>query len=372
MKGAARPADLDHRRQGPHPVRGRRGRDPHPRGSRPGRQHHRRRDLRREPRRHHPRLGRGDRHRPGRDRCSGRRRRREARIAELTQKLRADQLRAEQQQPRCAPERARAAHAGAPRRQRRAAPQPTQAAIEAAAQAAVAAAVLPMTDRGRHDPADPAEAVAVPGADRRRRAEQPPAPRAFIPPAPERAANRPPRMPRIDELPLPAQTELRAKRGEPRRPDHPEKREVACCSGSPPSASAAATTRRSRRMPPATSGRSGRMPRRRPSAQRHGRPWPPAPGPSGAAAAPGHAGAGMPRGPEPVSEYAKRPAHQGLDPLGRQAPVHNSRGGRSARHPGLPAPAGELTSSSLAAAVPAQIAGAAAPASPSALLGIRR
>jgi len=31
-----------------------------------------------------------------------------------------------------------------------------------------------------------------------------------------------------------------------------------------------------------------------------------------------------PRAPEPVSEYAKRPAHQGLDPMGRQAPVHNS------------------------------------------------
>ena len=27
---------------------------------------------------------------------------------------------------------------------------------------------------------------------------------------------------------------------------------------------------------------------------------------------------------EPVSEYARRPPHQGLDPLGRQAPVHNS------------------------------------------------
>jgi cell division protein FtsZ len=25
-----------------------------------------------------------------------------------------------------------------------------------------------------------------------------------------------------------------------------------------------------------------------------------------------------------VSEYAKRPQHQGLDQLGRQAPVHNS------------------------------------------------
>ena len=35
------------------------------RGSRPGRQHHRRRDLRRRPRRHHPRVGRRDRNRSG-------------------------------------------------------------------------------------------------------------------------------------------------------------------------------------------------------------------------------------------------------------------------------------------------------------------
>src|SRR5262249_17883700 len=32
----------------------------------------------------------------------------------------------------------------------------------------------------------------------------------------------------------------------------------------------------------------------------------------------------MPRAPEPVSDYAKRPTNQGLDPLGRTAPVHNS------------------------------------------------
>jgi cell division protein FtsZ len=32
----------------------------------------------------------------------------------------------------------------------------------------------------------------------------------------------------------------------------------------------------------------------------------------------------MQAGPAPVSDYAKRPQHQGLDPLGRQAPVHNS------------------------------------------------
>jgi cell division protein FtsZ len=32
----------------------------------------------------------------------------------------------------------------------------------------------------------------------------------------------------------------------------------------------------------------------------------------------------VPRAPEPVSEYARRPAHQALDPHGRQTPVHNS------------------------------------------------
>jgi cell division protein FtsZ len=33
----------------------------------------------------------------------------------------------------------------------------------------------------------------------------------------------------------------------------------------------------------------------------------------------------MPRAPEPVSEYARRPPPQpALDPMGRQAPIHTS------------------------------------------------
>ena len=147
----------------------------------------------------------------------------EARIAELTQKLRADQLRAEQQQQRFAPER------GEPRMQSH------------AAGGAAAAAADPGLDRGRgpgrrrsrgaaddggrDHPADPAEAVAVSRADGAGGPSQPPAPRAFIPPAPERTVNRPRRMPAIDELPRPAQAELRARRGE-EDPDHPEKRKV--------------------------------------------------------------------------------------------------------------------------------------------------
>jgi cell division protein FtsZ len=66
MKGAQGPADLDHRRPRPDPVRSRRSRNPYPRGSRSGRQHHPRRNLRRRPRRRHPRVGRCHRHRPRR------------------------------------------------------------------------------------------------------------------------------------------------------------------------------------------------------------------------------------------------------------------------------------------------------------------
>ena len=118
----------------------------------------------------------------------------EARIAELTQKLRADQLRAEQQQPRFAPERNEPRmQAHAPAASPPPSPQQSQASIEAAAQAAVAAAVLPMMEDVTIRPIPPKpslfpEQMAPPP-------EQPPAPRAFIPPAPERATNRPRRMP---------------------------------------------------------------------------------------------------------------------------------------------------------------------------------
>ena len=54
---------------------------------------------------------------------------------------------------------------------------------------------------------------------------EPPMPTTFIPPAPERTVARTPRMPRIDELPLPAQNEIRAQRGELAE-DHPEKRRM--------------------------------------------------------------------------------------------------------------------------------------------------
>jgi cell division protein FtsZ len=55
-------------------------------------------------------------------------------------------------------------------------------------------------------------------------AVEPPVNRSFIPPAPERPAARMPRMPRVDELPLPAQNEIRASRGEAPDAPPPEKR----------------------------------------------------------------------------------------------------------------------------------------------------
>ena len=191
-EGRPRSADLDHRRQGPHAVRGRRSRHPHPRRGRSGRQHHRRRDLRRRPRRHHPRLGGGDRHRPRAQPC-GRRRRPHRRTPELrvdTQRIGAEP-----------------ATAGAASAQ----PAPSRPSVEQAATAAVAAALCARPDDVTIRPITPKPSLFVEPV----MAEPAPQemPKAFIPPQPERAA-RSPRMPRIDELPMPAQNEIRAQRGE--------------------------------------------------------------------------------------------------------------------------------------------------------------
>jgi cell division protein FtsZ len=231
----------------------------------------------------------------------------EARIAEVTQRLRADQARAEGQR-----------HAPLATPVVPAVPPPASPeAIERAAHSAVAAALLPMTAvedvmiRPMPQP-KPTLFPEGPAAE----AHEPPAPRTFIPPAPERMPNRP-RMPRIDELPLPAQRELRAKRGEPLDTDHPEKRK----GGLLRRLAEIGLRRRDDEEEP--------TPRELPMNVRAGRPRaaavpvPPAPPmPS----RPPVARPPEPRGPEPVSDYAKRPpVHQGLDPLGRPAPaVHNS------------------------------------------------
>ncbi len=137
-------------------------------------------------------------------------------------------------------------------------------------------------------------------------AQEPPAQRHFIPPQPERAPNRAARMPRIEDLPLPAQNEIRARRGEMAEP-HPEKRRTSLLQR----LAAVGLGRREEEEPMAQ--QSNPTPRPQPQAATRA----PAPPPRRQEEA--H---------DPVSEYAKRspaprPAPQGLDPHGRPAPVHN-------------------------------------------------
>jgi len=230
----------------------------------------------------------------------------EARIAELTQKLRAEEQRGDQQQ-RAAVERIETRPLATPT----ASALPTAESIEAAAKAAVAAAVLPMIEDVTIRPIAPKpslfpEQMALPS-------DPPPTPRAFIPPAPERTVNRPRRMPGIDDLPRPAQAELRAKRGEGEF-DNPEKRKVSLLRRL-----AAVGLGRRDDLEEAEKMSPTMRPVRPPAAARPiERPIerPAAPPPRPAMTPPP-----MPRAPEPVSEYARRPSHPGPDPMSRQAPM---------------------------------------------------
>ncbi len=221
-------------------------------------------------------------------------------LKELAGKLRADTRRIadriERATPTVTPTPA-AAEIAPPAR-----PAPAPAgSIESAAHAAVAAAILPSSGNSdvsiRPMPMKPS--LFEPTAAEPPPAE-PPMPKAFIPPAPERIA-RAPRMPRIDELPLPAQNELRAQRGELGE-DHPEKRRMSLM----------------QRLASVGIGRKGEE-AEAPTAPRFADPMPQFERPVRPAA----------RQPEgrptpPVSDYARRAAPQGLDPHGRSAPVHNS------------------------------------------------
>jgi cell division protein FtsZ len=222
------------------------------------------------------------------------------RIQELTKQLRSDSQRTAERIERTEAPAARA-------------PQPAPAAsgitqaftdsIESAAKAAVAAAVMPQTAGEdvmiRPIPPKPSlfpEPIREVG-------QLDPAPRNFIPPQAERAAQRPPRMPRIDELPIPAQNQLRAKRGVVPDSDHPEKRRMTLMQR-------LAAVGLGRKEEPEMPAEARPLVRQPPSFERM--PTRPAPRTHES------------RGQDPVSEYAKRAAPQGLDPLGRQAPVHNS------------------------------------------------
>jgi cell division protein FtsZ len=136
-------------------------------------------------------------------------------------------------------------------------------------------------------------------------AEEAPETNEFIPPQAERPAARAPRMPRLEELPVPAQNEIRAWRGELPQEEHPGRRKSLL-----ERLASVGLGRREQAKEEEAPVPAPRMAQPAPQSERlPGRPMMPRPA--------------EPR-PEPVSEYAKRPAPQGLDQHGRQAPpVHN-------------------------------------------------
>ena len=241
----------------------------------------------------------------------------EPRMTEVAQRIRADNQRSversEQLRPiAAAPLMPAAAPAAvAPQPAAAAATNTVSASIETAAKAAIAAAVEDVSIR----PLAPKPSLFLdptPPIEQKPQKPELPEPAAFIPPQPERAPARAPRMPRLDELPVPAQNELRARRGEVRDDDHPEKRRMSLL----------------QRLASVGLGRRDQ------DDQDAGLPAAPVSAPMGGPVSPERlVGRPMPRAAEPrqdsrqelpVSEYARRPVPQGLDQHGRQSPVHNS------------------------------------------------
>jgi cell division protein FtsZ len=237
-----------------------------------------------------------------------------SRLAELTQTLRANTQRmAERTDPaQRAVAQALSAPAAAPPAPVAEAPAPQYVAEVARPAEASVAAIEDVTIRPiAPKPSlflEPVETVA----------EAAPAPvepeRPFIPPQAERPAVRPPRMPRIDELPMPAQNQIRARQAEPvEQAAAPQKQRVSLLQR-------LASVGLGRRDEEEAHAEQRPAPRPAPIAERVAPPMPKAPPMPPLQRAP------EPRAPESVSEYAKRPvaarpAPQGLDQHGRQAPV---------------------------------------------------
>ncbi|HEY4919163.1 MAG TPA: cell division protein FtsZ [Xanthobacteraceae bacterium] len=215
----------------------------------------------------------------------------ESRIAELTQRLRADTQRMQERVQR-------------PEARTLAQPQPAAPTLaETAATAAVAEAlegvtIKPMAPMPTLLEPAPAHAAPAPA--------EPAMPKVFIPPRPEPMANRPPRMPRIDEFPPHAQNAMRASQGQPAE-----------------AAEAEAEKPRSLLKRLAAVGLGRREEHHEPLAERQPArvqmpPLPERPIPRPTQPRP------MEARQEPVSEYAKRGTPQGLDQHGRPLPaVHN-------------------------------------------------
>jgi cell division protein FtsZ len=236
----------------------------------------------------------------------------ENRLADLTARLRADNARLADRAARLEAQTPGSASALAP-------PQRASSPVERAALAAIAAAVAPEIPGAASAGQVYGDVTVRPIAQkpslfpdhdvaRAKPAEEPMTPETFIPQQAERPATRTPRMPKFEDLPMPAQAEIRQSRGEPVRggseEEHPQKSRLSLL----------------QRLANVGLGRRD---------EEHEPPI--------AARASGPAMSAMPPIPdrklgkrsvqdqiaanEPVSEYARRPAPQGLDSHGRPAPV---------------------------------------------------
>jgi cell division protein FtsZ len=235
----------------------------------------------------------------------------ENRLADLTAKLRADNARlAERAQKLEAQPAVQAAPAAAPQQQR------ASNSVERAALAAIAAAVAPEAPQPAASaplqPASYGDVTVRPIAQKptlfpdhevaRVEVQEPATPETFIPQAAERPPARTPRMPKFEDLPMPAQNEIRQARGEAEE-EHPQKTRMSLLQRL---ANVGLGRRDEETEPPIAARASG------PSMA----PMPPLP-----ERKPQRSVAQQIATSEPVSEYARRPAPQGLDAHGRPAPV---------------------------------------------------
>jgi cell division protein FtsZ len=219
----------------------------------------------------------------------------ENRLADLTARLRADNARLA--------ERAAKLEAQLPSQPPSAASQRSPHNVERAALAAIAAAVAPDAPATATlvQPASYGDVTVRPIAQKpslfpdhdpeRTPAQEPLAPDTFIPPLAERPqSSRAPRMPKFEDLPMPAQAEIRQARGESEG-EHPQKSRLSLLQRL---ANVGLGRRDEETEPPIAARASGpAMPQLPKRAEAN----------------------------DPVSEYARRPAPQGLDSHGRPAPV---------------------------------------------------
>src|SRR5213082_1593477 len=226
----------------------------------------------------------------------------ENRLADLTAKLRADNARlAERAQKLEAHPISQAAHPDAPQR--------ASNSVERAALAAIAAAVGPEAAKAPLQTASYGDVTVRPIAQKpslfpdhevsRTATHEPATPENFIPQAPERPPARAPRMPKFEDLPMTAQNEIRHARGEVEE-QHPHKTRMSLLQRL---ANVGLGRRDEDTEPPIVARASG------PAMA----PMPPIP-----ERKPQRSVAQQIAANEPVSEYARRPAPQGLDAHGPQ------------------------------------------------------